>query len=77
MINKKIVYELETSTFTKLSVSLEEKGTAIVFNSGDEYQFTLSVAEFKELREVLKDISDEIDIIEDTIKDMETGEFRR
>ncbi len=71
MISKKIIYELYSSALNTLCISLEEEGTAIVFTSHDEYVFTLSVSELKELWEILTDILNETNIVEDTIKDKE------
>jgi hypothetical protein len=69
MLDKKIVYTLKQSHFNELKISVESEGTAIVFTSNDEYDFTLSMSEIKELQNILKDIINEIEIIEDMKKD--------
>jgi len=61
MLDKKIVYTLKQSHFNELKISVESEGTAIVFTSNDEYDFTLSVSEIKELQNILKDIINEIE----------------
>jgi hypothetical protein len=71
MLDKKIVYTLKQSYFNKLKISVESEGTAIVFTSNDEYDFTLSISEIKELQNILKDVINEIEIIEDMKKDKE------
>ena len=71
MLDKKIVYTLKQSHFNELKISVESEGTAIVFTSNDEYDFTLSISEIKELQNILKDIINEIEIIEDMKKDKE------
>ncbi len=65
MLNRKIVYTLKSSLFNRLEISIEEEGTAIIFNSGDEYNFTLSLSEVKELQDILADIVNESEIIKD------------
>jgi hypothetical protein len=72
MLNKKIVYTLKSSLFNRLEISIEEEGTAIIFNSGDEYNFTLSLSEVKELQEILADIVNESEIIKDMKIDAES-----
>ena len=71
MLDKKIVYTLKQSHFNELKISVESEGTAIVFTSNDEYDFTLSISEIKELQNILNDIINEIEIIEDMRKDKE------
>ena len=71
MLDKKIVYTLKTSTLDGLSVTLEEQGTAIILQDAEGYILTLSVSEVTELLEILKELVNDIHIIQDMKKDVE------
>jgi len=68
-LDKKIVYTVKGSAFNTLAIIIESDG-AVVVNCGDDYQFTLSVTEIKGLQEILVDVLNEIDIMNDTKKDL-------